>query len=157
MNEQLVLPCCWETKGLRWHAEQYPMTAYEWGLTRRGIRIDRFVSESECRSCQFSAQDHTVGWTYQTKVCLKSLARLHLWTPPAAPSAKLTSREFDERTYRIQHRPSGLWADIKADSVEEAVRMAGRNHPHIPGGASWKVEDCWVRQYTGCGWGKVRE
>jgi len=167
ISGQTVLPCCWETQGLDWHAKQYPMTAYEWDLTRRGIRIDRFVSRDECATCKLCAHDHTVGWTYKTKVCLKDLARLHLWTPPPGKTEQtpgaihrlppLPRMTWDERTYRIYHRPTGLWADVKADSAEEAVKTAGRNHVAIPAGAEWRIEDCWVRQHTsGGGWGKVR-
>lgn len=124
------------------------MTVEELALVERGIRLARFVDDAECRDkCQFGPYDHTVGWTYKTKVCLKDLARLGLWTPqtetPGPPKM-----QFDEHTYRIQHRPSNQWADVKADSAEEAVRSAG---------TEWRMEDCWVRQYTSKGgWGKVR-
>lgn len=66
-----------------------------------------------------------------------------------APRPQAQSRpRYDERTYRIHHRPSHRWFDVKADSAAEAVRL---------GGADWLMEDCWVRQYTDRGgWGKVR-
>ncbi|MBW2560526.1 MAG: hypothetical protein JRE40_06680 [Deltaproteobacteria bacterium] len=130
MNEQLVLPCCGPSipQGLESMAERYPMQ-----------------KEAEA----------VVEWY---------------------PSPQTT------RTYRILHQPTHTWAELNADSVEEAVEMAGcnhpdtwpeltiestdeevrmaaANHPYIPGvgGAEWRVEDCWVRQFTGKGWGKPRE
>ncbi len=150
---QIVLPCCWPQQPPpkhEWIGRQYPMTAEERTLVERGIRLARFVDDVECRDhCQFGPYDHTVGWTYQTKVCLKDLARLGLWTPPKQePTFQPRPPRYDERTYRIHHRPSHRWFDVKADSAAEAVRL---------GGADWRMEDCWVRQYTSNGgWGKVR-
>lgn len=148
---QIVLPCCWPQQPppqQAWIGLEYPMTVDEMALVERGIRIARFVDDTECcHHCQFGPYDHTVGRTYPTKVCLKDLARLGLWAPPKSEDTFHT-RHFDERSYRIQHRPSGLFADVQADSAEEAVRISG---------AAWRMEDCWVRQYTSKGgWGKVR-
>jgi len=61
--------------------EHYPPTDYERRIMAQGISPDRFVHLSECEDCNFSRQDHTVGGTYQTKVCLKDLATKGLWKP----------------------------------------------------------------------------
>lgn len=145
-------------------ARRSPVTAEEMRTVPDGVRLCRFVADAECVKCNFGPFDHTVSWKYHTKVCLKDLARHGLWRPEDEPWYRLQKEHEDrekrteraKHTYRIQHMPSNLWADIEADSVEEAVQKAGRNHVKIPGGAEWRVEDCWVRQNTGKGWGKPR-
>lgn len=102
---------------------------------------------------------------------------------PAPMRYEWYPKRLTERTYRILHKPTHTWAQISADSAEEAVRIAGcnhpatwpeldifnvtddevraaaLNHPYTPGqdGTEWRMEDCEVRQYTGRGWGSVRE
>ena len=52
--------------------ERYPPTAEEWDIMLMGIRLARFVnSYEECRHCSLDTTDHTVGWLFPTKVCVK--------------------------------------------------------------------------------------
>ena len=41
------------------------------------------------------------------------------------------------KTYRILHRPSGLWWEGQAPSAQDACLKAG-----------WLIGDCWVRELT---------
>jgi len=59
--------------------KQYPATTEELACLPPGCRLCRFVPLSECDKCNFGPFDHTVGWKYPTKVCLKDLAALGLW------------------------------------------------------------------------------
>jgi len=61
----------WAASILRNMVENYPPTAEECDIMLSGIRIDRFVSHLECEGCNFATEDHTVGWMFLTKVCLK--------------------------------------------------------------------------------------
>ena len=61
----------WAASILRSMVERYPPTAKECDIMLSGIRIDRFVSHLECERCNFACEDHTVGWMFLTKVCLK--------------------------------------------------------------------------------------
>jgi hypothetical protein len=61
----------WAASVLRSMVERYPPTAEEWQIMLSGIRLDRFVSHLECQACNFACEDHTVGWLFPTKVCLK--------------------------------------------------------------------------------------
>jgi hypothetical protein len=65
----------WADSLLKTMVEQYPPSAYEWDIMLMGIRIDRFVSNLECEQCPFGPRDHTVGWLFETKVCLKDYYR----------------------------------------------------------------------------------
>jgi len=56
---------------LRTMVEQYPPTAEEWDIMLSGMRLCRFVCELECEKCNLATEDHTVGWFFPTKVCLK--------------------------------------------------------------------------------------
>lgn len=56
---------------LKWCLEQYPPINEEWDVMLMGIRLCRFVSDLECRGCKLSYKDHTIGWQFPTKVCLK--------------------------------------------------------------------------------------
>ncbi len=65
----------WAAALLRIMVERYPPTPEECDIMLSGIRIDRFVSNLECESCNFACEDHTVGWLFSTKVCLKDFYR----------------------------------------------------------------------------------
>lgn len=152
MMGQLVLPCCWPQQPppkQEWIGRQYPMTVDELALVERGIRLARFVDDAECRDkCQFGPYDHTVGWTYKTKVCLKDLGRLGLWKPSAEEQPKPAGNR-----YRVLHRPSNEWWEGEADSIGKALGAAGFNSVKSRGPAEWRAEDCWVRQMLEKGWG----
>ena len=149
MNGQLVLPCCCPQdppRGREWIAEQYPMTAEELALADRGIRLARFMNEDECRKCPYGPFSHMLG---STKVCLRDLQRLGLWKPEDEEWYRLQKKaelEASKRHYRILHRPTRGWWEGEAGSAQDACEKAG-----------WAAGDCWVRQYTGKGWGKPRE
>lgn len=72
-NQDAILKVMWE---------HYPPSDYEREVMAQGIRLCRFVHDLECESCAFRYEDHTVGWTYQTKVCIKDLKAKGLWPPP---------------------------------------------------------------------------
>lgn len=55
--------------------ERYPPTAEEWEIIISGIRLCRFVSDLECEGCKLSYKDHTIGWQFPTKICLKDYSR----------------------------------------------------------------------------------
>ena len=55
--------------------EYYPPLNEEWDVILMGIRLCRFVSELECKGCELGYYDHTVGWLFPTKVCLKDYSR----------------------------------------------------------------------------------
>jgi len=55
--------------------EQYPPSLSELWRGLQGIRPARFVTFDECSGCKLSYNDHTVGWRYDNKVCLKDLKR----------------------------------------------------------------------------------
>ena len=56
--------------------QQYPPKPEEWDIMLTGIRIDRFVNNyEECQRCNLGPHDHTVGWLFPTKVCLKDYYR----------------------------------------------------------------------------------
>lgn len=60
--------------------ERYPMTEDEEKCLPEGVRLARFVPLAECNErCNFGPYDHTVGWAFPTKVCLKDLAAQGLW------------------------------------------------------------------------------
>lgn len=61
--------------------KEYPVTPEEEACLPPGCRLCRFVPLSECSNCNFGPYDHTVGWKYPTKVCLKDLTALRLWRP----------------------------------------------------------------------------
>ncbi|NVM23973.1 MAG: hypothetical protein HWN68_19615 [Desulfobacterales bacterium] len=61
----------WAASILRSMMERYPPTAEECDIMLSGIRLCRFVSHLECEKCNLACEDHTVGWLFQTKVCLK--------------------------------------------------------------------------------------
>ncbi|MBU0777739.1 hypothetical protein KKF82_05735 [Patescibacteria group bacterium] len=61
----------WAASTLRSMVERYPTTAEEWEIMLSGIRLCRFVSNLECEKCNFATEDHTEGWLFETKVCLK--------------------------------------------------------------------------------------
>lgn len=61
----------WAESILRSMVKSHPATAEEWEIMLSGIRIDRFVSPLECEKCKFPCEDHTLGSTYLTKICLK--------------------------------------------------------------------------------------
>jgi|GEM_PF-5822590 len=61
---------------IKWCLERYPPNTEECEVMLMGIRIDRFVnSYEECRRCNLGPHDHTVGWLFPTKVCLKDYYR----------------------------------------------------------------------------------
>ena len=66
---------------LRWSLERYPAQEWEIAALPPTSRLCRHVHPAECDACNFGPYDHTDGWAYPTKVCLKDLARLGLWTP----------------------------------------------------------------------------
>ena len=51
---------------------RYPLTVVERWLLLRRIRIERFIDDKECENCLLACEDHTIGWRYPTKVCLKN-------------------------------------------------------------------------------------
>ena len=56
--------------------EEYPPTAYEWDIMTMGIRLCMFVDDYlECQRCNLGPHDHTVGWLFKTKICLKDYYR----------------------------------------------------------------------------------
>jgi len=61
----------WAAGLLRSMVENYPPSPEECDIMLSGIRIDRFVSHLECERCNLATEDHTVGWLFQTKACLK--------------------------------------------------------------------------------------
>ena len=61
----------WAASILRSMWERYPPTAEEWEIMLSGIRLCRFVSHLECEKCNLATEDHTEGWLFSTKVCLK--------------------------------------------------------------------------------------
>jgi len=61
----------WAASILRSMVERYPPTAEEWEIMVSGIRLCRFVSHLECEQCNLATEDHTEGWMFPTKVCLK--------------------------------------------------------------------------------------
>jgi len=61
----------WAASILRSMWERYPPTAEEWEIMLSGIRLCRFVSHLECEKCNLDTEDHTEGWLFETKVCLK--------------------------------------------------------------------------------------
>ena len=61
----------WAASILRSMVESYPPTAEECDIMISGIRLCRFVSHLECEKCNLAREDHTVGWMFLTKVCLK--------------------------------------------------------------------------------------
>jgi len=61
----------WAASMLRSMVDRYPPSADEWEIMLSGIRLCRFVSPLECEKCNLATEDHTVGWMFQTKVCLK--------------------------------------------------------------------------------------
>ena len=189
---QYALPFLGEATEQHDMAERYPVTAEELRTVPDGVRLARFVDDRECEKCEWAPFDH---WSkYRIKVCLKDLARLGLWRPedekwyrlqrkreqiPAGKAIEFYPKPKTTRTYRILHYPTHTWAELNADSVEEAVRIASsnhpdtwpeltidstdeevrqacRNHPDTGAPAQWRIEDCTVRQFTGKGWGKPR-
>ena len=56
---------------LRGMVERYPPTPEECDIMLSGIRLCRFVSHLECDKCNLACEDHTEGWMFSTKVCLK--------------------------------------------------------------------------------------
>lgn len=80
---QYALPCCAQapSKGCEWIADRYPVTAEELATVPEGVRLARFMNREDCAGCSFGPFDHTVGWKYQTAVCLRVLAKLGLWKP----------------------------------------------------------------------------
>ena len=61
---------------IKWCLESYPPAPEEWDIMLMGIRISRFVNNyEECRHCNFGPHDHTVGWLFPAKVCLKDYYR----------------------------------------------------------------------------------
>jgi len=76
----------WAAGLLRSMVERYPPAAEECDLMLSGIRIDRFVSDLECESCNLDTHDHTMGYLFThwsdthrqdipIKFCLKDFYR----------------------------------------------------------------------------------
>jgi len=61
----------WVAGLLRRMVESYPPTSEECDIMLSGIRLCRFVSHLECDKCNLACEDHTEGWMFSTKVCLK--------------------------------------------------------------------------------------
>ena len=62
---------------IKYCLERYPPSAEECDIMLMGIRLDRFVnSYKECQTCALGPEDHTVGWLFNTKICLKDYRRL---------------------------------------------------------------------------------
>jgi len=61
----------WAASSLRSMVERYPPTSEECDIMLSGIRLCRFVSDLECEKCNLATEDHTEGWLFQTKICLK--------------------------------------------------------------------------------------
>jgi len=61
----------WAANILRSMVERYPPTAKEYEIMLSGIRLCRFVSHLECEKCKLDTEDHTEGWLFSMKVCLK--------------------------------------------------------------------------------------
>ncbi|MBA7628955.1 hypothetical protein ES703_36452 [subsurface metagenome] len=61
----------WAASILRSMVERYPPTSEECDIMLSGIRLCRFVSHLECERCNLATEDHTEGWLFETKVCLK--------------------------------------------------------------------------------------
>jgi len=53
----------------------YPPTAEEWDIMLGGIRLCRLVGDWECQKCPYAVKDHTIGWVFKAKVCLKDAYR----------------------------------------------------------------------------------
>lgn len=52
--------------------EYYPPDAEECEIMMMGIRLCRFVNDIECTEhCNLGSNDHTLGWMFPTKICLK--------------------------------------------------------------------------------------
>lgn len=97
----------------------YPITAEEGAALPLGVRLCRFVPPWECERCPYDTQDHTIGWKFQMKICLKDYYKQ------------------GKSRYRIMNRATKEWWNGHADSAHEACEKAG-----------WMIGDCWVRQYS---------
>lgn len=60
---------------LRAHKEQYPMTEEEKSWLPKGVRLARFVHDSECEKCNLGCTDHTEGWKWGQPVCIKDVRK----------------------------------------------------------------------------------
>ena len=61
---------------IKWCLQQYPPKPEEWDIMTMGIRLCRFVNDHlECHRCNLGPHDHTVGWLFPTKICLKDYYR----------------------------------------------------------------------------------
>lgn len=56
---------------MRYWLEYHPPTTEECDIMLSGIRLCRFVGDWECSKCNFDDTDHTLGWIFPTKVCVK--------------------------------------------------------------------------------------
>jgi len=65
----------WCISTLRSMVERHPMTEEERRALPKGVRLSRFVIQWECDACEYPSHDHTLGWKYPMKVCLKDLVR----------------------------------------------------------------------------------
>jgi hypothetical protein len=59
----------------RWHMKDYPITDEDRQWLPAGVRICHFVHPSECEVCptELCCEDHTEGWKWGGKVCLKDV------------------------------------------------------------------------------------
>ena len=55
--------------------QHYPMTDEERSWLPQGVRLARFVPLAECEYCNFGPEDHTLGWRFPGKICLKDVHR----------------------------------------------------------------------------------
>lgn len=56
---------------LQLFVQRYPPSAYECDIMLGGIRLARFVGEWECQKCPLAPTDHTLGWMFDSNVCVK--------------------------------------------------------------------------------------
>jgi hypothetical protein len=65
---------CHQEDILRSMVRGYPPSSEECDIMISGIRLARFVGEWECENCGLDCQDHTLGWMFNTKICIKDFA-----------------------------------------------------------------------------------
>lgn len=61
---------------LRSIKQRYPMTEQERQVLPPGVRLCRFVPPWECEKCPYGPEDHTLGWKFPTKICLKDYYKM---------------------------------------------------------------------------------
>jgi hypothetical protein len=98
--------------------QQYPVTAEELLIIERGIRLARFVPDSECERCQCAPMNHTI-YAYPIKVCLMDLWRLKLWSPRWQDYCR------DDAPY-VPHRVR-LRSEVSAEACDDC-RYYGMDH-----------------------------